>query len=307
MQKLHGRKLKEGLFVYLMLAYPLLQFLIFYVGVNFNSVLLAFKKYDGGIYEFLPLSEMFSNFRRLADSLFAVDTLVYSTVNSVKLYLSGLLIGTPLNIIFAYCIYKKVPAAGFFRVILFLPAIISNIVLVLAFKYFVEYGIPYAAEELFGKTDMPILLRNEKTAFPLIIFFGIWSGFGSALILYTNAMSKIPESLVEYGRLEGMGVGTELRHLVFPFIYPTLTTYLVVGIAGFFTGQGAVFSIYGADAEQYTYTLGYFFFIQVIGEKSSLAEYPFASAAGIIFTLIATPLTLGAKYLLERFGPSVQY
>ena len=68
-----------------------------------------------------------------------------------------------------------------------------------------------------------------------------------------------------------------------------------------------MFSIYGADAEQYTYTLGYFFFIQVIGEKSSLAEYPFASAAGIIFTLIATPLTLGAKYLLERFGPSVQY
>lgn len=119
MQKLHGRKLKEGLFVYLMLAYPLLQFLIFYVGVNFNSVLLAFKKYDGGIYEFLPLSEMFSNFRRLADSLFADDTLVYSTVNSVKLYLSGLLIGTPLNIIFAYCIYKKVPAAGFFALFCF--------------------------------------------------------------------------------------------------------------------------------------------------------------------------------------------
>lgn len=42
MQKLHGRKLKEGLFVYLMLAYPLLQFLFF----TWASILFGFTRFQ---------------------------------------------------------------------------------------------------------------------------------------------------------------------------------------------------------------------------------------------------------------------
>ena len=35
-----------------------------------------------------------------------------------------------------------------------------------------------------------------------------------------------------------------------------------------------------------------------------MADYPYAAAMGIVFTLVATPITLGTKYLLEKFGPS---
>ena len=43
-----ARRLPRNLLFYsLLLALPLLQFCIFYVGVNLNSVLLAFKTYTG--------------------------------------------------------------------------------------------------------------------------------------------------------------------------------------------------------------------------------------------------------------------
>jgi hypothetical protein len=35
-----------------------------------------------------------------------------------------------------------------------------------------------------------------------------------------------------------------------------------------------------------------------------MADYPYAAAMGIVFTLIATPITLITKYLLEKYGPS---
>ena len=39
-----GRR-KEAIFYYSLLALPILQFLIFYIAVNFNSILLSFKEY----------------------------------------------------------------------------------------------------------------------------------------------------------------------------------------------------------------------------------------------------------------------
>ena len=39
-------KRSERIFLFTLLAYPVLHVTIFYVGVNFNSILLAFEKYD---------------------------------------------------------------------------------------------------------------------------------------------------------------------------------------------------------------------------------------------------------------------
>ena len=65
------KKQKDMIFYILMLAFPVTQFLIFYVGVNFNSILLAFRKYDvlkgefswAGFDNFI---QVFSDFRNLA-------------------------------------------------------------------------------------------------------------------------------------------------------------------------------------------------------------------------------------------------
>ena len=40
------RRTKQTIFYWSILALPLLQFGIFYVGVNFNSLLLAFRQFD---------------------------------------------------------------------------------------------------------------------------------------------------------------------------------------------------------------------------------------------------------------------
>ena len=56
-------------FYCLIIAFPVLQFCVFYVGVNFNSVILSFKDYDAisGEYTFI----WFDNFVRFTRDIFS--------------------------------------------------------------------------------------------------------------------------------------------------------------------------------------------------------------------------------------------
>ena len=301
---LKKKKLYDGIFIACVLAFPVLHFLVFYVGVNFNSILLAFEVFDreAGKYVFAGLV----NFKTFLADLAGEQLMSICFRNSLTLYLVGLLVGMPLNILIAFCVFKKIPFEGFFRVVLFLPSIISSIVFVLIFKYFIDYGYPEIMRKL-NVTDYPMLLADPHYAFGTIIFYGLWTGFGAGVILYSNAMTRIPVSLIEYDRLEGVGAIKELFTVVIPLIFPTITTFLVTGVAGIFTGSGAVFSFFREEAPMHLYSFGYYLFVKVIGSHSSLADYPYAAAAGLVFTCVAAPLTFAVKWALEKFGPSVEY
>lgn len=306
--RMNKRDTRERIFVYVMLFYPLLHFAIFYVGINFNSILLSFKQFDTQTveYTFLSFHDLFKNFIDFAQDIVKDPRLTTGFKNSTILYAVGLFVSTPLNILFAYFIYRKIPFHKVFKDILFMPAMISSIIMVMIFKYFLEYAMPQIAAA-FGNDNPVQLLTNEATAFPMMIVFGLWSGFGGTLLLYANSMSKIPDSLIEYGRLEGMNAWQELTRLVLPFIYPTLTTFLVVGIADFFIAQGPLYMFYGESAPHYTTTIGYFMFTKVFRSDSSMIDFPYAAAGGLMFTLVAAPFTLFARWMFERVGPDVQY
>jgi len=294
------KRRKELIFFICLVAYPMIQFLIFYVGVNINSILLAFQKFDldTSTFAFLGGEELFENFSRFINDMVDDSTMIIATKNSVKLYLAGLLIGLPLNLVFSFFLYKKIPGAGFFRVVLFLPQIISSLVVSLMFRYFVENALP----ALIGQN----LLTQKTTGYNTMIFYNIWAGFGSAILIYTSAMTKIDDSLVEFGQLEGISLLQEFWHVTLPLIFPTVTIFLVSGIAGLFTSQASLFNFYGTGARQDMKTLGYIFFVNIMkAENASYAQYPYASAAGLLFTLVATPVTLVVKWALEKFGPSV--
>lgn len=299
-----ARKRSEITFLAVILAYPVGLFLLGYVYVNISSIVLAFQHYDPatGIYSWSGLD----NIKKVISDLTADPVLSRITLRSLYSYAVILLISFPLNITFAFIIYKKVPLGKFFQVVLFLPSILSGLVIALMFKQFVDYVVPEVLK-FFGNKNPPNLLFDYDTAFGMQMFFVIWAGFGSQLILYSGAMSRIPDTLIEAGKLDGMTVFKEFWHITIPMIYQTIVIFLVTGVAGIFTSQLALFSFYGTSAPSELHTLGYYFFVKVVGQNATIAEYPYAAAGGLIFTLIAAPVTLLARHLLEKFGPSVEF
>lgn len=296
-----NKKTARNIFIFCIVTIPILNFLLTYVVVNINSIVLAFQRYDirTGQYYFNGIK----NFSRLFNDMSTDPILIQSTRNAITAYLVGLLFGTPTSILAAYYIHKKIPFSGFFVIMLFLPSIISSIVFVLIFKYFIEYALP----QLLNDYGMASLLIRPDTSFLMMILYWQWLGFAGGLILYTGAMNRIPISLREYAMLEGCNNIKELWYITLPLIFPTLTVFLTLSVAGFFTNSLSLYAFYGADAPYSAQTLGYYFFTKVFGARSSLSEYTYASAAGISFTLIAAPITYLVKYLLEHFGPTAEY
>ena len=299
-----ARKRSEILFLICLLAYPILIFLVGYVYVNVNSVLLTFQTYDidKGVFYWSG----FENIKKVLSDIVSDPVISPMFGRSLSSYAIRMLIGFPLNIIFAYVIYKKIPLAGLFQIVLFLPSIISSMVVTLMFKNFVDYIVP-AVFSAFGMKNPPNLLFDYQTAFGMQNFYTIWVGFGSQLILYSGAMSRIPDSIVEFGELEGITMFKEFWHVTIPMIWQTITIFLVTGVATIFTGQLALFNFYGTNAPTEIQTIGYYFFQRVVGDTATYADYPYAAAGGLLFTLVAAPVTLLARWLLEKFGPNVEF
>ena len=92
--------------------------------------------------------------------------------------------------------------------------------------------------------------------------------------------------------------------VVIPQIFPTLSTYLVIGIVAIFTDQANLYTFFRDGAAPENYTIGYYLFIKVMGSESSVADYPEAAAMGLLFTAVAIPVTFGVKALLEKLDPN---
>ena len=290
---------KRKVFYYLMIAFPLLQFAVFYLGVNLNSVLLAFKDYDYYTgYRFAGLS----NFARVFEDIKTLPYMRTAFVNSFILYGLNLLIVTALSLLFSFYIYKKRFLSGTFKIALFLPVIISNLALVVAYKFFVEVAVPNFVELVF-KNRIEGLLTNSGTHLDTILFFNVWVGFGIQVLMYSGAMSGVSESVVEAAQLDGITPFKEFIKITLPLIAPTVSTFVVVGVAQLFLNQMHVFSFHGAGAEYRVYTIGYYLYSRISSQNTTIVQYPYLSAYGLVLTFVSVPLTLGIKKLLEKLTP----
>lgn len=299
-RKLNGfskQKKIEKLFIFLVLLYPMLQFSVMYIGVNANSILLAFKKYD---VDFNVSFAGFDNFKYAIKLLSAGDLLLISAKNSIIIFLLTLVIGFPLNMLFSYYIFKKKFASSAVRFIILLPSIVSNMVMGLMFVKFTESVVPVLMNSV--GVDIPNLFLDDRYNLGVVIFYILWTGFTSSLIMYPNAMSAISSEIIESAELDGVSELQELWFIIMPLIYPTITTYMVTGVAGIFSFQGPLFIIYNYNAPTNVYNTGYYLFKKVMA-GDGLRDYPHAAAVGLLFTLVSAPLTLGVRALMEKLGP----
>lgn len=294
----HSARRMQGIFIFFFALFPVVQFLVFYFGVNINSILLAFQKYENGKF----VLSGFENFAEVILDIFSTSgDLRISIINSAIQFLLSA-ISIPLHIMVAYAVFKNVPFSGFFKIILFMPNMISSMVFVICGTEIINEAIPI----LLNDNSLWLLNPKAVSSFWTVLIFGFWMNFASGLIIYLSAMASISIDIMEYGKLEKLSSIKELWYVVVPSIFPTVITYIVVAFAGFFTNQGFFFSFFGGNA--YTTspydTLGYIFFVKIAGDDASQALYPYAAAGGLLFTIIITPITIGVKALLEKYGPS---
>lgn len=299
--KKRKKRINRGdlIFYCLMMVWPVLQFSVFYIATKVNSVLYAFQSYDLLTGTVTWMTGYLTTAFKMMTTSAEFHSMMKVTLQSFALTVG---IGTPLGILFSYYISKNMCGSKLFRVVLFLPSIISAIVMVSMYQFFVEQALPELVFKVFGKR-VEGLLENQNMRFATIMFYNIWVGFGVNVLMYSNSMSAIPADITEAAKIDGVSSVKEFFYISLPMIYPTIVTFLITSVATMFTNQYNMYSFYGSSSPSGTANYGYYIF-NVTQAAESRAEYSTISAMGLYLTAIALPLTLGTRYLLNKFGPS---
>ena len=302
-----SKKTKRLIFYCLVMFFPILQFAVFYIYVNFNSILLAFRNFAPSETGY---SITFSGIENFKTAFSTIKDNPMMLKNSLILFAFSMFVGLPLAIIFSYYVYKKYCMSGLFKVMLFMPQIVSSVVLTTIFRYIASDVYIALAEKLTGKTGVVGLLsETQKTEvrFATLLFYNLWVSFGANVLLFSGAMSNINNSVTESAQLDGASVVREFWSITLPMIFPTLITFIVVGMAGLFTNQMYLYLFLGGNVGELA-NFGWFLYYQalqsdIVAPKNMLS-YSELAAMGIIFTLILAPVTLLVRKLLEKYGPS---
>ena len=296
---------KDLAFHLILLAWPVLQFCVFYLFVNFNSILLAFNygadaNPNGGFFYYFAQC-----FQQEGGSYIYLESMGIAVI----LYLCSAVLSIPLSLLFAYYISRRFVGSKFYRFVLFLPSILSATVMIILFKYFNDLEILYFAHEhLPVDKVVNILATDRKTTYITIILFDAFINFGTTTLIYSNKMSEIPTDIYEAAQLDGVSHIREFFSISLPLTFPTLSTFIVTGIATMFVNQYSLFTFFGSNLNNLAPgPAGYVIYnnIQQYAVQGNYQAEAFhqMAAFGLICTFITIPLVFGVKYLLERFGP----
>lgn len=302
--KLSKKNTANLLFYCLILAWPVLQFCIFYIGVNFNSVIMSFKEISIGANGEWITNFSFNQYKSALAWFSGPDFKTYLWV-SLKSFGITMGFGLPLGLLFSYYIFKKMPAWGAFRVVLYLPQILSGVVVASIFKYFLIDCLPYIAPDVGNLLD-----KTREYRFSVLMFYNIWISFGVNVLMYSNKMSGISEEIIESAHLDGATGIKEFWYIVLPLTYSTISVFLITGVAGICVNQYGAYEMFKSSAESTETSIGYWFFVEVAGRFQKLtdpngaATLPYYSAIGVLLTIFTVPVALLIRWALEKLGPS---
>lgn len=294
---------KRNLFIFLMLLYPVLHMLVFTVYINFDTIRLCFQKFNfmTGETEFAG----FYWFEKFFDELKNSYALKRSFTNSLWFIPVTNFILLPISIVVAFFLHKKVPGHKVFRVLFFIPSIISIVILTMSFSFMFDstFGI---VNDLLTKLGLEewkrVWLGDPDTAMPMVFLYCIWAGIGYNVVLLGGAMGRLPQEILEYGQVEGIGLWDELTKVVIPMIWPTISTLFITGTTSAFTIFMQPKLLTGGGPNFSSSTISLF-----VVQQTEAANLHWAAAVGVMFSIIGIVVVLSIKAIIDRINPEVEY
>jgi len=297
-------------FIYLCILFPVCQFVVFFVFININSILLAFKNFDGAF----SFENIIQVFRGVADNKdpngFAIRT---ALGHSVILWLWSKIVIYPVAVVSTYVLFKRVRWHYFFRVVFSVPSVIGAVIWTTVLRnvsggagpivtLFTNMGINLPNNVLVNG-----FLKDSGTAFPTLIVFTVVALVGGDVVL-TGAFSRVPGEIFESARIDGAGFWRECFQIAIPCVGPTISTILTFALCSFFVADCNVY-LYTQGAGGFnTETMGFYFLkLQYDLSLANPKRYNYPAAVGVSVSLISVPVVLLGRRLLDKIFQPVEF
>ncbi|MBC7254489.1 MAG: sugar ABC transporter permease [Chloroflexi bacterium] len=224
----------------------------------------------------------FGNYRTLfKDPLFwkSLRVTAYYTFTVVPL-------GVCLALSIALLLNQKVAALGFWRLIYYLPSVVSGVAVAILWTWALNprFGLLNAGLRSLGvpEANLPRWIYSEKWAVPSFVLMGLW-GAGGAMLLYLAGLQGIPTHLYEAAMIDGANAWQKFWHITIPMLTPTIFFNMLMSIIGSFQVFTQVYVMTGGGPNNATLTMVlYLYRLGFINLKFGLAS----ALAWILFFII---------------------
>ncbi len=201
---------------YLFLLPAGIVLLIFFFIPFFQTILLSFQDYSNSIYspEMVGLQNYIALFKNPVFYKVMWNTFIYLVVAVPVL--------ATVPLVLAILINQKIKFANLYKILIYLPVIVSIVVAAIAFKWlYADQGILNYLVASLGLNSIG-WLTDPDFALYSVIFVTIWKGIGYYMIIYLAALMSVPKELYEACDIDGANFITKHLTVTIPHIMPTI-------------------------------------------------------------------------------------
>lgn len=201
---------------YLFLLPAAVVLVIFFFIPFFQTFLLSFLDYSHNIYkpEFIGLENYINLFKNPIFYKVLWNTFIYLFVAVPILAIVPLFLAILIN--------QKIKGVTLYKILIYLPVIVSIVVAAIAFKWlYADQGILNYLVTRLGMASIG-WLTDPNYALYSVIIVTIWKGIGYYMIIYLAALMSVPKELYEACDIDGANFFTKHLTVTVPHIMPTI-------------------------------------------------------------------------------------
>lgn len=203
-----------------------LTFLIFFAYPIVDTIVMSFQKVSGGGNEWVGLK----NYQTLLNPVFykaLKNSILYMILSCALMIPIPMFLATMLN-------SKAMKAKGFFRSIMFIPALTSVVVAGVIFRLMfgeLEGSFMNQLISFFGMEPM-VWLRRTVPVWIALLLLCLWRWTGVNMMYYLSGLQQIPGDLYESADIDGASSIQKFRYITLPLLKPTTVYVLTISIFG---------------------------------------------------------------------------
>lgn len=301
-RKKHKKDKGKIMFILFAITIPIANWLLFYVYTNASSIGMAFTNASGAL--------SIDNFKRFFDEFNLPSSDIRIALRNTLITFAIQFAMFIPQVLVSYFIYKKVVGHRFFRIVFFLPAVLFSVCTAMCFTKMVGVNgfIAQGVGQLLGLDNVPELLADSRFANYVVWANMIWLSFPGDLIIWGGTFARIPNDVLESGKIDGVTWWQEFTKIIVPLVWPTVALKLVLTICGVFGATGQVFLLTGGSYE--TVTLSVWMYKTLLsgsGNQFTSNVYNYLSAVGIIMTVIAVAISLVIKKITDKAFDDIEF
>ena len=275
---------------YLFILPSAIVLVIFFFIPFFQTFLLSFLDYSHNIYkpEIIGLQNYINLFH---------NPVFYKVMWNTFLYL---IVAVPVLAVFplflAILINQKIKGVTLYKILIYLPVIVSIVVAAIAFKWlYADQGILNYIVTKLGLEPIG-WLTDPNFALYSVIIVTIWKGIGYYMIIYLASLMSVPKELYEACDIDGANFLTKHLTVTIPHIMPTIALVTTISAISAMKVFAEIYVMTKGGPLNSSKTIVYYIYERAF-ENLDLG---FASAMSVILLIIVMIFSLINIFCFEK-------